>query len=626
MKHPFRLSLVFTIIIISSGLRAQSMPQEITPGIYKAAIEAELTIYGGSRYLYEHADAYERLIQYRALKRLGCDFALDETGIPEFPEDSPGFTSISKDIYKNSGDQDETTIAISRNNKQVIVAGANDLPGMINNGMPAYYSTNGGESWSTVRVPKVISPTPGISYITLGDPSIASGDSGYFYYAYLTGPSDGSNLDNLVIASSKDGKKWINGGLVIPEADMSGFEDKENIWVDNSHSSPHYGRIYLSWVHFNDLTGQEGGAGMISWSDDRGKTWSSPVNVVDAIVKFSEIRTGKNGEVFLSFSIEDSQESGQHYFFVSTDGGSSFTQNIISDYILYPKNQNYRPSLKGYQGFRVYPYIAHDIDLASNRIHLVYGSWIDKGIGAQEAGLFYVSSIDLGKTWTKPLTLGMSNPAFNSPGFDRFCPWVSVDQKTGITQCFYYSSERDPDNLLISAYRTKLTPDLKDFPTSLEAADFDPTLVTKSNNIPFIGDYTGSDSWDSVYASAWTEVRSSISTDGDVFVFIEKPYSPAGNTGVPMVIRSANLWLAAPSPNPSRSATIRVSYYLPRDAASEIALYSSTGVKIKTLAEEKTGSGTYTTAYSLAGIPSGTYILRLSTQYGSVERNLVITN
>lgn len=630
MKYPFRLSLVFTIVIFCSALRAQSLIPGITPSAYRAAIEDELTKYGGSRYLYEHADAYERLIQYRALKRMGYDLALATTeipDIPEMPEDSPGFTTVTKDIYKNSGDQDETTIAISRTNKQVIVAGANDLPGMINNGMPAYTSINGGESWSMTRVPRVVSPTPGINYVTLGDPSIASGDSGYFYYAYLTGLNDGSNLDNLVVASSKDGKKWINGGLVIPEADVSGFEDKENIWVDNSHSSPHYGRIYLAWVHFNDLSGQQGGAGMIAWSDNRGKTWSSPVNVIDAIVKFSEIRTGKHGEVFLSLSIEDSPESGQHYFFVSTDGGSSFTQNTISDYLLFPKNQNYRPSLKGFQGFRAYPYIAHDVDLISNRIHLVYGTWIDDGVGAQEAGLFYVSSSDLGKTWTKPLALGISNPAFNSPGFDRFCPWVSVDQKTGITHCFYYSSERDPDNLLISAYRAKLTPDLKDFPTSLEAADFDPTLITKTNAIPFLGDYTGSDSWDSVYAAAWTEVRTSISNDGDVFVFIEKPYNPGGNIGVPMVIRSVNLWLAQPSPNPSVSATtIRVSYYLPRDAASEIALYSSSGVKVKTFAQEKMGSFTYTTLYSLVGISSGTYTLRLSTPYGSVEKNLVIIN
>ena len=50
MKHPFWLPIAFAIILIASVLNAQSLIPEITPSAYKAAIENELTQYGGSRY------------------------------------------------------------------------------------------------------------------------------------------------------------------------------------------------------------------------------------------------------------------------------------------------------------------------------------------------------------------------------------------------------------------------------------------------------------------------------------------------------------------------------------------------------------------------------------------------
>ena len=619
LKGPQLWVLIFlSMIAISRASYAQGTYPDIGGAAYKAAIEDELTKYGGSRYLYDHADAYQRLVQFHALKKMGYDLTLPETQLQTIPESTLDDTTM--DITsKNRGDQNETTIAISRANPQIIVAGANDLPNMVSGGMPVYYTTSSGKTWSVTHVQKLSS-----SYETLGDPAIVAGDSGYFYYAYLAGSSN-QYEDNLVVATSKDGQHWTNGGYIVPQDSISGFEDKENICIDNNPSSPHYGRVYVVWVHFNGMLA-DGGAGKISWSDDRCKSWSTPQDFMDSIIMFSEVRVGSGGEVFLSFSLPpDQNEFGHHYFLVSRDGGNSFRRINFSDFSLYPpRASDYRPSLKGDAGFRAYPYIAHDVDLRTNQIHLVYGTWYNDNINLPAAALYYISSTDLGKTWTNPLAVGISNPEFNTLDHDRFCPWVSVNQKTGDAYCMYYSSERDSNNALISSYRAKLTGGMKEFPQPLEQSDFDPILLTKTQGVPFIGDYQGSDTYDSVYAASWTEGRG-VGNDGDVFVFIESPHHQPGVTGgVPVVIQSAKIWLSAPSPNPARTELINFSYYLPHEAIAEIALYTEGGVKIKTFAQEKLETGTYSEKYSLAGLPSGAYILRLSTPYGSAEKNVVI--
>ena len=625
------LCFVFlTVFAFSKGSYAQEKPVVINPAAYQKAVNAEFTKYGASRYLYDHADAYQRLIQFHALKRMGIDLSSTEAEADIIPESVAADTTIVKDVSSlGVSDQNETTIAINRGNSNIIVVGANDIPTMISAGMPAYYTSNGGMNWATARVPR-----PGSSYQVLGDPAIIASDSGNFYYAYLVGDQN-TNFDNVVVATSKDGKKWTNGPLIVPLDSVSGFEDKENICVDNNPSSPYYGRVYVVWVHFLGNSIADGGSGKISWSDDKGKTWSIPNDFVDSVIMFSQIRIGKNGEIFISFSLskdyddtqsDDYNAAGTHNFLLSVDGGKSFQNSTLTDFILYPRRNNgfiddHRPALKGVEGFRAYPYITHDVDLQTNMIHLVYGTWYSSSVDTAAAALFYIRSSDLGKTWTTPAAVGISNPLFNTLDHDRFCPWVSVNQRTGDAYCMYYSSERDPNNALIGAFRTKLTGDLKEFPIPLEASDFDPILLTKSQGAPFIGDYQGGDAFDSVYAVSWTGGTGR--DDGDVFVSIQAPNHPVNSVSV--IIHSSNIWLSAPSPNPVSNGTISFSYYLPHQGIIEIALYSDAGLKIRTVDAERLEAGTYSQKYSLGGLSSGSYILRLSTPYSSAQRNVVVT-
>jgi hypothetical protein len=623
MKSIFLIAVILLSSFFAGILKGQEFNTQADRDAYTLAMQKEIAN-PDTRYLYYHADAYGRLLQIRALRSIGYDIKQS----PSFPilDANPTDTGIAKDAVSfSSYDQNETTIAINKKNPKIIIAGANDAR-MYNQGMPSFTTTDQGNNWRTNFVP-IPNADNSAFPIPLGDPAFAADDSGLFYYAYLA--SDNVGLyDNLVIATSKDGKSWINGAYVVAANSISGFEDKEQIAVDNSPGSHFHGRVYTVWMHFESRNSNTGGV-RIAWSDDKCKTWSDVVNVTDGeLDQFSELKIGKNGEVILTFSVPDGNGGGSHRMLLSTDGGANFSNSEITTYTNYPINYSQREGLKGTYGFRCFPYIAEDIDLKTNRIHLVYGSYDSPDQVNFASILYYVNSSDLGTTWSTPQPVGISNPIHSSLAVDRFCPWVSVNQNTGDAYAVYYSSENDVvNNLLVTVYRSKLTvsKEFTEYPRQVGDRDFDPTLIRQTNNPPFIGDYIGSDAFDTIYAAAWTENRPPNHSDGDVFAYIGTPkHSPNVSVNQPIVIQSESLWLSAPTPNPASNDLIRFSYFLPYTADMNLALYNSAGIEVKTFAAEKMEAGTNTKEYSIAGISSGGYILRLTTPYGRVEKNVII--
>ncbi len=628
MKYLHRLYTVVSIIIFSGVLHAQIQHPVIDRATYNAALEAELSNSGRDRYLYEHADAYNRLMELRVFKRLGYDLTKPSPEIPIVTEANFSDTGSVKDVTRNTSDQNETTIAINRRDQKIIVAGANDSR-MYSSGMPSYTSSDEGKNWHTnfIPTPPAIEFT---AYEPYGDPALSVDDSGYFYYAYLAGDNS-FRFDNLIVATSKDGKIWKNGGYIVPIQDIGGFEDKEHICVDRNPKSPFYGRVYVVWVHFPDNSGEPGGGARIAWSDDRCQTWSSVVSVTESLIEFAEVKTGMNGEVILTFSSVAGEAGGVgvHEMYSSLDGGQTFSGSDFAGYTGYPVNNISRPGLKGPDGFRCYPYIAEDIDQKTNRIHLVYGSWNANDSILPAAVLYYITSSDLGTSWSEPKPVGIANPAHSTLTVDRFCPWVSVNQKTGDAYALYYSSEDDTtDNQLVSVYRTKLTGGMTEYPRFIGDRDFDPSLISRSSGVaPFIGDYIGSDASDTVYAAAWTENRVSFK-DGDIFVYVATPTPTSSiTTNVkPVVISSNYLWLSTISPNPVSNRKFSFSCYFPSATTAEIALYSSTGIKVRSFDQETFESGTYAKEYKLDGLSIGAYTLRILTRYGSVEKGMIIVD
>lgn len=270
------------------------------------------------------ADAFGRMLRLRAAHELGISisdlYGIDESSPLSQPSDTGVATNVSKSKFTQ---QNETTIAIDRALPNIIVAGAND-DNMYVNGMPIYSSTNTGKSWSRlyVKAPKSSSGT----WVAIGDPVLEAGPDSTLYYAYLWGdPYSQSFPDNLVVATSINGRIWRNGTPVLSDDMIDGFEDKESMCIDNSPMSPHYGRVYIAWVHF-DWSGS--GETRIAYSDDKCKTWSLPTVIESAPEQFGSVKTGANGEVFVAYSSGAADSLGNpvgiHLLYVSTDGAETF--------------------------------------------------------------------------------------------------------------------------------------------------------------------------------------------------------------------------------------------------------------------------------------------------------------
>ncbi|HET9137086.1 MAG TPA: T9SS type A sorting domain-containing protein [Candidatus Kapabacteria bacterium] len=624
MHHAPRILFIAALLLLIRAVPSFAQGKASSADASKKIhdwIKHELASNPNKKKLAQVCDSYERRLLLEASAALKIPLS-DLAGEPmdEIMEASqPADTGVSLNVSKNpSRCQNETSIAICRTNPAIIIAGANDARTFLDaKGQPVFVTTNSGKTWATVFIPVHA------NYTSAGDPVLVSGPDGKLYYAYLLSAVDGTS--NIIVASSTDGRIWKNGNPVAKDAPPDGIryiEDKEQMCVDQNPASPHYGRLYLVWIRFEidetvfEITAQ---TLRVTFSDDNGKTWSTPTIIAEGACQFSSIHTGKNGELFISFSL---QLPNEHHLYTSTDGGNSFTPHTVGTFTDYPPNVDGRDALKGDFGFRCFPYTSFDVDQKTNKIYFVYGDYYSE----TEAALHYLTSTDLGATW-KPEHLigyGTSSPELGDP-HDRFCPWVTFNQKTGDALLTYYSSERTDDNLEISAFRTRLNGPVTESPKPLELTDFDPTtmqFVAGQSETAFIGDYIGSDVTDTVYAAAWARSNGS-ATDGEVYVYVGMPNHPASAVG-PSIVKSDRLRLASVFPNPSTGTDIHFNYYAPEATHASLVLYSTDGKKVATIWNGELIEGSSIETASLKNIAAGAYILSLETSEARDEIKVVV--
>jgi hypothetical protein len=607
-----RASIVLLLLISSIAFGTTTQELRIA---YKKELAKELEN-PRSKWYYTHTDSYSRLLHVKIMRKLGLDPVIDlfrDERKQPVSEVQSHDTTYFANVSKNFNSQDETTICINKKNKNIIIAGAND-GAMYTSGMPVYRTSNGGKTWQTNRI-----KTGSSQLIASGDPAIICDNDGTFYYAFLSTPTDAFYPD-LQVAHSTDGRTWTTGATVAGGSGLN-FEDKEWLVIDDNPTSPYFGRLYIVWMRYADAFEESGIH--VAWSSDKGMTWSDPV-FTEGVGTFVLPRVTNNGTLLFTYSAGGGDgEEGAHVLVSSTDGGSSFVQNIITYFYDYPFNSNLsRPGLKGEGGFRAKPATSFDIDPITGVLHVVYGEWNMDGPGIESAVLYHTTSSDLGGSWSEPKMLGIVDPTSSNAYNDRFFSWLSIDRVTAKKHLIYYSSEDDPDNLLTTVYYLELDDSLSKKPFALKQDLFDPTSVIH-NGSPFMGDYIGCDAHDSVFAACWTENRPNFS-DGDVFVAVRSAL-PEATIGLrKVVISSNNVWMSAPYPNPVLGSDVTISYYLPAREEISLGLFNVKGECIKLFANALIEEGTYTETLPIKGVPPGAYILRLKTQFGEVSQKLIV--
>jgi hypothetical protein len=358
--------------------------------------------------------------------------------------------------------QNEPSVAIDPNNTNIIVAGANEeidnAPCVGSNcafthgvgGSGFYYSIDGGMTWTQPTYTGFsartgtgqsgpIGTVPNYSEAGLvsdGDPVVVFGPTpapdGSFswangarlYYGNLTSNFatvrtdqtfmgfEGiavSHTDNPTPTSNSD---WSSPVLISAGHQSSTtFSDKDDIWADNAATSPFFGNVYACYTQFR---GQERSKGtpapiMISRSTDGGNTWSSPMQLTQAVNNLTNggrqgcaIATDSNGTVYVFFEGSFMKHSVQ-MLTRSFNGGRTFEKpRPVASVVDVGGDAD--TDMDGVQGSRTDSFpsvsIANGAPTGIGATNEIALAWVDAAGGLNNEQLLYELSTDGGNTFS----------------------------------------------------------------------------------------------------------------------------------------------------------------------------------------------------------------------------------
>ncbi len=383
----------------------------------------------------------------------------------------------------------EPHITINRRNPAQIVGGS-----ILDN---VYRTADTGRTWDQG---KLRSP-----YGVYGDPVLISDDSGRVYYFHLASgrPRDGHWLEGIVMQNSDDGgRTWSDGVLI----GRNGTKQQDKPWPAIHRPT---GRLSVAWTEF-DRYGSTDPADrsriLISFSDDRGRTWTKPVQINDIegdcrdddrTVEGAVPLFDRDGNVYVVWAFD-----GYIWMDRSTDGGRTWGK----DQIIATQEAGWNFDIDGIYRANGLPSFVSDEE---ENFYVVFGDKSKRTGG----DIKMIRSADKGRHWTDVTYLGPTER-------DQFFPAVAFDRLSKRLLVLYYDRSRTQGHttqVYLSAYDPRTSEQ-----TGLQVGREDFTPV----KMPFFGDYIGLDTYRGITACIWTEIRH-LGTQIHVAVLKNTSASPA---------------------------------------------------------------------------------------------------
>lgn len=446
--------------------------------------------------------------------------------------------------------QNETAVAVSLADPMVAVAASNDY---VSGGVAVMRTSDGGRHWLTTRITPEFFGTR--DFCNGGDPGVAYSRRDHaFYLTQLCFFRALPYSEVQLYKSIDNGKTWTPGRQAARAAsnydyttgtvDESVFNDKELLAVDNTPTSPHYGRVYITYTKFHILPSgasdycplQLSYTDSVPTSDPSLTTFHHTAIQPDApgangvgssANQFSVPQVERNGALDVGFVSEDCNDSfDPHLLFQkSTNGGNSFLAHAVridkagqyKDFKDAAKDDTIPPT-----AFRApnTPSLAYSP--TTGTLLYVYQNNINRPTSA--ADISYQLSVDGGLHWSDAKFLSTASgttPARN----DQFFPWAAADEN-GVFQVIWFDRRLDPANVRINTWQATSTDDGHTFTSRrISTQDWNPNRGFFTSGA-FIGDYNGLAAASAAVYPVWTDGRNNaFGTTGigetDIFTNVE---------------------------------------------------------------------------------------------------------
>lgn len=298
-------------------------------------------------------------------------------------------------------------------------------------------STDGGQTF----VDGGVMP-PGGGGVSRGDPSVVWRQSdGDFYFTCI---HETASYGLGLWRSTDDCATFQWVGL----AHAGSSDDKEFMAVDNSPTSPYFGRLYVAWTDFG-----AGGRIRLVYSDN-GTTWSAPVNLSSsgASVQGAWPAVAPDGDVYVAWLRWTTGDLMSFEIVRSTNGGASFSAvtNPRSS-VVVPRDAGAtsncgRDALNGDIRYLPSPQIVIGPE---GCLHVAYSYDPDGYNTGDVVSSYYRRSCDHGTTWGPEVLL-------NDDGTltDQFFPNVAVNDDNVVAASWYDRRLDTAGNYFFDRYRT----------------------------------------------------------------------------------------------------------------------------------------------------------------------------
>jgi hypothetical protein len=492
-------------------------------------------------------------------------------------------------MISNQHSPNEPSIIMNPSNTDFLVAGAN-----LNN---YYYSSDGGETWST----GVLTSS---AYGVWGDPVIDVDPDGNFYFFHLSNPSSGNWIDRIVCQKSTDnGESWNDGTYT----GLNGSKAQDKHWSIIDRNT---GTIYLTWTQFDAYGSSSPSCKtkiMFSKSMDGGETWSTAISInefdgncidEDDTVEGAVPAIGPNGEIYVAWA----GPNGIVFNRSLDDGDTWLSEEKAIDPM--PGGWDYNiPGIDRANGFPV-----TKCDLSGGPHHgTIYVNWSDQRNGTNDTDVWITESIDMGDTWSIPVRVND-----DGEGNQQFFTWMDIDQTNGNLFCVFYDRRNHSDNNtdVYLAYST-------DGGNTFVNQQISESPFSPSTGI-FFGDYTNITVHNNVVRPIWTRLHNgqlSIWTDITPFETLN-----SGDFDVQQVSKAIQF------PNPAINISY-VSFKLHELSNVSLKLFDQQGKEIHTIINnEKMDYGKFIIPINLdeLELQSGTYFCKLSINDNSKTLKMIV--